>query len=76
MINFSVYFNILWFYIFSVSDGLTDRKIFRPSISELNNPNVYPQRSVYGIKAIQTDGWKIEDIVGNGAGGVVVNTPW
>ena len=57
-------------------NALTDRKVYRPTLDELKNPNTYPQRSVYGIKAIQSDGWKIEDITGNGAGGVVVNLPW
>ena len=57
-------------------DALTDRQVYRPSADELQNPNVYPQRSVYGIKAIQTDGWKIEDLTGNGVGGVVMNFPW
>ena len=57
-------------------NALTDRKVYRPTLDELNNPKIYPQRSVYGIKAIQTDDWKIEDITGNGAGGVVVNLPW
>ncbi|CAF3892812.1 unnamed protein product, partial [Rotaria magnacalcarata] len=60
----------------SLSDGLIDSKVFRPSAAELNNPNIYPQRSVYGIKAIQTDNWEVQDFVGNGVGGVVINTPW
>ncbi|CAF5131621.1 unnamed protein product, partial [Rotaria sp. Silwood1] len=75
MRNLSVYLVLLWYYAFSVSDGLTDKKIFRPSATELSNPNVYPQRSIYGIKAIQPDQWKVEDIAGNGAGGVAINTP-
>lgn len=57
-------------------DALTDRKVFRPSAAELANPNIYPERSVYGIKAIQADGWKLDDIRNNGAGGVVINFPW
>ena len=56
--------------------ALTDHKVYRPSADELKNPNVYPQRSVYGIKAIQTDNWKVQDLTGNGVGGVVVNIPW
>ncbi|CAF1498368.1 unnamed protein product, partial [Adineta ricciae] len=67
--------SIAYLEVFFVN-ALTDRKVYRPTSDELNNPNTYPQRSVYGIKAIQTDGWKIEDITGNGAGGVVVNLPW
>ena len=58
------------------SEALTDRKVYRPSADELKNPNIYPQRSLYGIKAIQADGWKIEDLVGNGVGGIVLNFPW
>ncbi|CAF1558553.1 unnamed protein product [Rotaria sp. Silwood1] len=76
MRNLSVYLVLLWYYAFSVSDGLTDKKIFRPSATELSNPKVYPQRSIYGIKAIQPDQWKVEDIAGNGAGGIAINTPW
>ena len=59
-----------------LTEALTDRKAYWPSADELKNPHVYPQRSVYGIKAIQADGWKIEDLTGNGVGGVVMNFPW
>lgn len=59
-----------------LTDALTDRQVYRPSVDELKNPNVYPQRSVYGIKAIQADGWRIEDRTSNGVGGVVMNFPW
>jgi hypothetical protein len=61
---------------FLVIHTLTDRKIYRPSADELKNPNIYPQRSIYGIKAIQADNWKVEDLSGNGVGGVVINFPW
>jgi hypothetical protein len=59
-----------------VIDGLSEKKVFRPSADELKNPDIYPERSVYGIKAIQDDGWKVEDLSGNGVGGVVLNFPW
>ena len=58
------------------SFALIDDKVFRPKADELKNPNIYPKRSVYGIKSIQPDNWNIDDIVGNGAGGVVANCPW
>lgn len=69
---------VLWI-IYSkllVIHTLTDRKIYRPSADELKNPNIYPERSLYGIKAIQADNWKVEDLTGNGVGGVVLNLPW
>ncbi len=59
-----------------IAESLIDQKIYRPTAADLSNPNVYPQRSVYGIKAIQPDDWKIEDFTGNGVGGVVLNCPW
>ncbi|CAF0957180.1 unnamed protein product [Didymodactylos carnosus] len=49
--------------------ALINQKYYRPPQSELNNPNIYPKRSFYGIKAIQPDDWKIEDLTGNGVGG-------
>jgi len=69
---------LLWivYWKLFLAHALTDRKIYRPSADELNNPNIYPQRSLYGIKAIQADGWKIEDLTGNGVGGVVINLVW
>jgi hypothetical protein len=69
---------VLWI-IYSkllVIHTLTDRKIYRPSADELKNPNIYPERSLYGIKAIQADNWKVQDLTGNGVGGVVLNLPW
>ena len=59
-----------------LANALTDGRTFRPSTGELANPDVYPQRSVYGIKSIQPDGWNVDDLVGNGAGGAAVNFPW
>ncbi len=58
------------------SEALTDQKVYRPPAAELSNPNIYPQRSLYGIKAIQPDDWRIDDLTGNGVGGVVLNCPW
>ncbi|CAF1221216.1 unnamed protein product [Adineta steineri] len=66
---------IIYWKIFIVY-ALSDQKFYRPSIDELNDPSIYPQRSVYGIKAIQPDDWKIEDFTGNGVGGVVINLVW
>ena len=59
-----------------LADALSNSRTFRPSAGELANPNVHPQRSVYGIKSIQPDGWNVDDLVGNGAGGVAMNFPW
>ncbi|CAF1622895.1 unnamed protein product, partial [Didymodactylos carnosus] len=55
---------------------LIDNKSYRPSAAELSNPSIYPKRSFYGIKSVQPDNWKIDDLTGNGVGGVALNFPW
>ncbi|CAF0971013.1 unnamed protein product [Didymodactylos carnosus] len=51
-------------------------KYFRPSAAELSDPLVYPVRSTYGVKAIQSDFWNLTEVVGSGAGGIALNFDW
>ena len=71
-------FKFFLFLAYSIlnSECLSDKAYFRPTQQEILNPNETPVRSIYGIKSIQTDYWKIDDFVGNGAGGAAINYLW